>query len=127
MVISDHSAIMCLMTPSIVLRVLNAVDSFPPKKMPVIDGLSIEFYSIVWTIAHYFQMLLVMHRGTMFSPKQCTIINVMTKPGQEVRTSLINTDNKIITKDLNNQTTKVCPNIIHYKQTRLDEAPTLQT
>ena len=63
-----------------------------------------------------------------------TIINVIPKPGREGNKpsdfrpiSLINCDNKIITKMLNNRIAKLLPSIIHYNQTGFIQSRNLRT
>lgn len=116
---------------------LQTIKTFSLKKAPGMDGFPTEFYSTFWSkLAPIFIQMTRHMSENQVLPKSMyqAIISVILKPGKSGESpvdyrpiSLINCDNKILTKLMSNRLSKILPDLIHKNQTGFIKNRCLQT
>ena len=118
-------------------EILQTIKTFSLKKPPGMDGFPIEFYSTFWSkLAPIFIQMTRHMSENQVLPKSMyqAIISVILKPGKSGESpadyrpiSLINCDNKILSKLMSNRLSKILPDLIHKNQTGFIKNRRLQT
>ena len=118
-------------------EIVQTIKTFALKKAPGMDGFPVEFYSTFWSkLAPLFIQMTRHMSSSLVLPRSMyeTVISVVLKPGKSGESpsdyrpiSLINCDNKILTKVISIRLATVLPDLIHVNQTGFIKNRHLQT